>query len=45
MYAVGLTTTHPAAALAGAGADELVQSLVGYDVGRLLDQLAERGIR
>jgi beta-phosphoglucomutase len=39
MYAVGLTTTHPPAALADAGADEVVESLVGYDVGRLLERL------
>src|SRR5262245_44339802 len=32
MYAVGLTTTHPAAALEAAGADEVVADLIGYDV-------------
>jgi len=42
MYAVGLTTTHPAAALAGAGADEVIESLVGYNVGRLLGRLVGR---
>jgi len=45
MYAVGLTTTHPAAALAEAGADEVVESLAGYDVGRLLDRLDRLGLR
>ena len=32
MYAVGVMTTHPAAALKEAGADEVVENLVGYDV-------------
>ena len=36
MYAVGLTTTHPVATLEQAGADEVVESLVGYDVDRLV---------
>jgi HAD superfamily hydrolase (TIGR01509 family) len=40
MYAVGVTTTHPATALAAAGADEVVENLVGYDVPRLLERLA-----
>ena len=40
MYAVGLTTTHPAASLEEAGADEVVVNLVGYDVARLLEHLA-----
>lgn len=39
MYAVGLTTTRPAADLAEAGADEVVENLVGYDVPRLLRAL------
>jgi HAD superfamily hydrolase (TIGR01509 family) len=39
MYAVGLTTTHPSAALQEAGADEVVKNLVGYDVPSLLDRL------
>ncbi len=39
MYAVGLTTTVPAAALEAAGADEVVANLVGYDVDRLLERL------
>ncbi len=42
MYAVGLTTTHPAAALEEAGADEVVADLVGYDVARLLEHLQAR---
>ena len=42
MYAVGVTTTHPAAALEEAGADEVVDNLVGYDVDRLLDRLKAR---
>jgi HAD superfamily hydrolase (TIGR01509 family) len=42
MYAVGVTTTHPAAALKNAGADEVVENLVGYDVNRLLAELAAR---
>ena len=42
MYAVGLTTTHPAGALVEAGADEVVEDLVGYEVARLLDRLKSR---
>jgi HAD superfamily hydrolase (TIGR01509 family) len=42
MYAVGLTTTHPAAALEEAGADEVVENLIGYDVARLLERLKSR---
>lgn len=42
MYAVGLTTTHPAASLEEAGADEVVANLVGYDVVRLLERLRIR---
>jgi len=42
MYAVGLTTTHPAPALHAAGADEVVENLVGYDVRRLLERLKSR---
>ena len=42
MYAVGVTTTHPAAALKDAGADEVVENLVGYDVPRLLERLKAR---
>lgn len=46
MYAVGLTTSHPAQVLWDAGAHEVVESLVEYDVpglmGRLNDRLRER---
>jgi beta-phosphoglucomutase len=42
MYAVGLTTTHPTRALEAAGADEVVENLVGYDVAGLLDRLRAR---
>ena len=41
MYAVGITTSHPAGALGDLEADEVVDNLVGYDVHRLLD--ASRG--
>ncbi len=40
MRAVGLTTTHPAPALWEAGADEVVETLVGYDVPALVRRLA-----
>jgi HAD superfamily hydrolase (TIGR01509 family) len=43
MYAVGLTTTHPAAKLAAAGADEVVEKLAGYDVDRLVARLRSNG--
>ena len=44
-HAVGLTTTHPAEALAEAGADLVVTSLVGFDVAELLDRLVtERAV-
>jgi beta-phosphoglucomutase len=42
MYAVGVMTTHPAPALKDAGADEVVENLVGYDVPRLLETLKAR---
>ena len=42
MYAVGVMTTHPAESLQDAGADEVVENLVGYDVGRLLGRLRSR---
>jgi beta-phosphoglucomutase len=42
MYAVGVMTTHPAEALKEAGADEVVENLVGYNVDRLLDRLRVR---
>jgi len=45
MYAVGLTTSHPAKALAEAGADEVVENLVGYDVDRLVERLESRADR
>jgi len=40
MWAVGLTTTHPAAALWEAGADEVIETLRGYDVAALGRRLA-----
>jgi HAD superfamily hydrolase (TIGR01509 family) len=43
MYAVGLTTTHPAGKLAETGADEVLESLVGYDVERLVARLRSNG--
>jgi hypothetical protein len=36
---------HPAAALAEAGADEMVQNLVGYDIVRLVERLKGRSER
>jgi len=42
MYAVGITTSHPAGALWDAGADEVVDSLVGYDVQALLERFQRR---
>ena len=39
MRAVGVTTTHPAAALWEAGADEVVNHLAGYDVAPLVGWL------
>jgi HAD superfamily hydrolase (TIGR01509 family) len=39
MYAVGVTTTHAATALGDAGADEVVETLIGYDVDRMLQRL------
>jgi HAD superfamily hydrolase (TIGR01509 family) len=42
MYAVGLTTSHPARALWDAGADEVVENLVGYDVPGLIDRIKDR---
>jgi HAD superfamily hydrolase (TIGR01509 family) len=39
MYAVGITTTHPARALEEAGADEVVDNLQGFDVDRLVERL------
>ena len=45
MLAVGLTTTHPVATLEQAGADEVVESLIGYDVDRLVARLRSDGKR
>ena len=49
MYAVGLTTSHPPGVLWDAGADEVVETLVGYDVpgliGRVRDRRQGRDIR
>jgi len=45
MYAVGLTTTHPARALAEAEADEVVENLAGYDVARLVEIFKSRANR
>jgi HAD superfamily hydrolase (TIGR01509 family) len=42
MYAVGLTTSHPARALWDAGADEVVENLVGYDVPGLIGRIKDR---
>jgi HAD superfamily hydrolase (TIGR01509 family) len=39
MYAVGLTTTHPASGLWDAGADEVVDTLASYDVAQLVHRL------
>jgi HAD superfamily hydrolase (TIGR01509 family) len=39
MYAIGLTTTNPAAALTESGADLVVESVVGFDVDRVLRRL------
>jgi HAD superfamily hydrolase (TIGR01509 family) len=44
MYAVGLTTTHPADALHGAGADEVVTHLDRYDVAALLTRLQRHSV-
>jgi hypothetical protein len=47
MYAVGVTTTHQAAAEAlwETGADEVIPSFVGYDVDLLIIRLAARSER
>jgi HAD superfamily hydrolase (TIGR01509 family) len=42
MWAVGLTTTHPAESLREAGADEVVDSLAGYDIPALVRRLRRR---
>jgi HAD superfamily hydrolase (TIGR01509 family) len=43
MYAIGLTTTHPAGKLTETGADEVLESLVGYDVDSLIARLRSNG--
>jgi HAD superfamily hydrolase (TIGR01509 family) len=42
MYCVGVTNSHPAPMLWDAGADEVVQSLVGYGVPALVGRLRQR---
>jgi HAD superfamily hydrolase (TIGR01509 family) len=42
MYAVGITTTHAADVLWAAGAHEVIDSFVGYDVDGLLERLKAR---
>ena len=42
MYAIGLTTSHPADVLWEAGADEVVDSLVGYDVAGMGRRVKDR---
>ena len=42
MYAVGLTTSHPARALWDAGADEVVENLAGYNVPDLIGRIKDR---
>jgi HAD superfamily hydrolase (TIGR01509 family) len=44
MRAVGVTTTHPAPALRDAGADQVVDSLVGFDVAALVDRLRAQSV-
>jgi HAD superfamily hydrolase (TIGR01509 family) len=39
MYAIGVTTSHPAPVLWEAGAHEVIESLVGYDVAPLVKRL------
>lgn len=43
MHAVGLTTTHPAGNLTEAGADLVLESLVGFDVETLIARLRSNG--
>jgi beta-phosphoglucomutase len=43
MYAIGLTTTHPAEKLRACGADEVLETLIGYDVDRLVARLRSNG--
>jgi HAD superfamily hydrolase (TIGR01509 family) len=42
MYAVGVTTSHPAHFLLEAGADEVVDTLADFNVTRLLERLRSR---
>jgi HAD superfamily hydrolase (TIGR01509 family) len=44
MYAVGLTSSHPAQALWDAGADEVVNDFRGYDAAALLDRVGRRSL-
>ena len=41
MRAVGVTSSHPAAALWDAGADDVVETLAGYDVPALVERLRQ----
>jgi HAD superfamily hydrolase (TIGR01509 family) len=43
MYAIGLTSTNSSDKLAGAGADEVIEKLAGYDVDRLIARLRSNG--
>jgi beta-phosphoglucomutase-like phosphatase (HAD superfamily) len=43
MWAVGVTTTHPAASLHAGGADLVVDTLVGFDVEALTRALRAGG--
>lgn len=45
MFAVGVATTHPAAALVDAGADDVVERLTGYDVRSLVQRLDQHAAR
>lgn len=42
MLAVGVATTHPAGALAAAGADQVVANLADYDAAELVERLQSR---
>jgi HAD superfamily hydrolase (TIGR01509 family) len=45
MYAIAITTSHPGPILWDAGAHEVVESLVGYDVAPLVARLKSRNRR
>lgn len=45
MYAVGITTTHPASALRDAGADEVVSRFEDFDLSRLIPRLDQSPAR